>query len=319
MRDVHIDTGQQIASSMPSPLPGEAIFLTTTELTPQTLSQHASTLTTDDAVSTSTRLAVEGLDDFYDQSLGLHENLIPSQLSVLQSQDASPSESYRSGEITQVSPSSSVAHVPIFVPFSLSFQHLTDVKNIPSAAYLQSIEPQTMTVNLIVGIMALPLPRSVTVGRRWGREQEMQLLAMLVGDDTRSGFEITMWLSNNMPLDEGLAHRSILESQIQGLRQGDIVLLRNVALSTYQGRVHGQSLRKDVTKVDLLYRKRLDSADADGMYPAEVFFKSTGHDLVMAKTKRVKRWLINFVNDGMPDNFGEAATKRGIVLPPDTQ
>ena len=34
--------------------------------------------------------------------------------------------------------------------------------------------------------------------------------------------------------------------------------VENVALSSYNGKVHGQSLRKDVTKVDLLFRKKLD-------------------------------------------------------------
>ncbi len=194
----------------------KAIFLTTTKLTDLTTSQNASSLTNTNASTASMHTAAEALDDFYDQSLALQEDLTTSQLSEFQSQTTSLISSQGSEERTNPQPSPR---------FRIALQHLNDVKDIPSAAYLRSIEPQTMTVNLIVGIMALPPPRSVTVGRRWGQEREMQLLEMLVGDDTRAGFEITMWLSNKTATTEGLPRPGALEVQLQGLRPRDVILL----------------------------------------------------------------------------------------------
>ena len=176
-----------------------------------------------------------------------------------------------------------------------------------------------MTVNLIVGIMALPPPRSVTVGRRWGQEREMQLLEMLVGDDTRAGFEITMWLSNKTATTEGLPRPGALEVQLQGLRPRDLILLQNIALCAYQGRVHGQSLRKDVTKVSLLYRRKLDDTDAGGTFSSRALTESDGSDPIMEKAKRVKQWLRDFVSDQVPGNPTETAFDRRARLPPDTQ
>ena len=297
----------------------KAIFLTTAELTDPTPSHNESMLTNTNASTASMHTAAETLDDFYDQSLALQGDLTTSQLSELQSQTTSLMSPQWSEERTQVAQSTSASIIQNSPPVIIAPQHLNDVKNIPSAAYLRSIEPQTMTVNLIVGIMALPSPRSVIVGRRWGQEREMQLLEMLVGDETRAGFEITMWLSNKTPTTEGLPRQSALEIQLQGLRPRDVVLLQNIALCAYQGRVHGQSLRRDVTKVNLLYRRKLDDADAGGTFSSRALAESDGSDAVMEKAKRVKQWLTDFVSDEVPENSPETAFAGRARLPPDTQ
>ena len=75
----------------------------------------------------------------------------------------------------------------------------------------------------------------VTVGRRYVRKREMRLVELLVGDDTRAGFEITVWLAGDPQMAEEPAHRSLLSQRMPILRPRDIVLLRNVALGAYQG------------------------------------------------------------------------------------
>ncbi len=259
MRGLHTEIDQQNADSMPSTFPGGAIFSTPAELT-QHLHSQPSMMTSTSVSTDSMQTVAVDLDDFYAQSLALHEDIATSQLPETQSQTTNPNDTLWSDEKTKLSLPNCSEHARASLPFPISSLYLNDVKDIPSAAYLRSIEPQTMTVNVVVGIMALPSPRPVTVGRRWGREREMQLLEILVGDDTGAGFEITVWLSD-IHGNERLADRSSLEIQMRRLRPRDIVLLRNIALCTYQGRVHGQSLRKDVTKVDLLYRRKLDDSD----------------------------------------------------------
>lgn len=312
-----VHTDQQTLNFMPSPYPVKAIFLTTADLTAQTQLQDTSVLTSTNVSTASMLTAAEILDDFYTQSLAVHEDLTASRLSDFQNQTTSLSDSECGEEKPHLAPSKADNYIQSSRPFPAPCPHLSDLKDIPSATYLQSIGPRAATVDLIVGIMTLGPPRQVTVGRRWGREQEMQLVEMLVGDETRAGFEITMWLSSGSKTTGGLLQRGGLELQIQRVRPRDVVLLRNVALRAYQGRVHGQSLRRDATKVDLLYRRRLDGSDTDVIYNSRTLLESVGTDPVREKVKRVSRWLMDYVGDGdICDNDGEVSRR---PLPPDTQ
>jgi hypothetical protein len=319
MRDIHSDIGQQKIDPEPSSFDGPAIFLKTAELTPQYRSQQTSTLMKASGSSASMQTATQDLDDFYDQSLALLDHLTTSQLSEFQSQTTNPNDAPSSDDITQVAPPSPANRIRRVSSFQMTAASLKDVRNIPSAAYLQSIEPQTMTVNLIVGIMAMPPPRILTPRRKWGRQHKVRLMDILVGDDTRAGFEVTIWLSYEPDTTEDLLQQSLLEQKVLKLRPRDIVLLRNVALSAYQGRVYGQSLRRDVTKVDLLYRRQVDDSTEKGLYCAEGLLEPAGSDPVMRKTKSVKEWLVNFVGNDMLGDFGESSRTRQALLPPDTQ
>jgi hypothetical protein len=309
------DRAEQIVNSMLSCYPGQAIFVNTAILTPFSEWQQIGTFTSTNLSTASMHTAAETLDDFYNQSLAIHEDLATSELSEFENQ--SPSASTWSTQQTQVAPSCHAERASTALPFQISPEHLNDVRDIPSAAYLRSIEPQTMTVNLIVGIMALPPSRKVTVGRRWGKERDMELLELLVGDDTRAGFAITIWLANDVRSDQEPGYRDGLAQQMRRLRRRDIILLRNVALCAYQGKVHGQSLRKDVTKVDLLHRQKIDASDVGGLYSAEAMLKPGGKDPVLKKAMRVKQWLTDFVGNDLPCAGEGASTTR--QLPPDTQ
>jgi hypothetical protein len=326
MEQSYADADRDAVEPMPfnSP-PNNTLFLTTAELTTQSHDEQIGTQTSLNSSAVTTQ-AMEDLDDFYDQSLVFDENLTASQLSEFQSQldvgisqsgdgcderdERSPLLLADTASKTRIS-----LHLPIMVP------NLYNVKDIPAAAYLQSIQPQTMSVNLVVGIMRLSQPRKISVGRRWGREREMQLLEMLVGDDTRAGFEITMWLGNSKQKDlsGGAKHQNTLESQVQKLRPRDVVLLRNLALRSYRGRVHGESLRRDVTKVDLLYRRKVDATDHGGIFSSRDLIESAGSEPVIAKTKRVRQWLMDFVGQDMFIRDQKTSTTRQALLPPDTQ
>ena len=91
-----------------------------------------------------------------------------------------------------------------------------------------------------------------------------------------------------------------LRVMMEGLRVRDVVLVRNVALAAFRGRVYGQSLRRGVTRVDLVWRG--GGVERRGWEGVE-------------KVRRVREWVLGFVGGG-GDGGGR---ERGVQLPADTQ
>ncbi|KAL2866559.1 uncharacterized protein BJX67DRAFT_355110 [Aspergillus lucknowensis] len=96
---------------------------------------------------------------------------------------------------------------------------VTNLQDIPSASYLISIEPQTMTVNIIVAIITIRPPRRI-VTRQWGKE--LDLIEAVVGDETRTGFGVTFWLP---PQSDGVATHGSDNQRGEDLRKA-LMLLR---------------------------------------------------------------------------------------------
>lgn len=172
---------------------------------------------------------------------------------------------------------------------------ITDLKRIPNADYITRIQPQTMTINLIVGIISVSAIRTVRLRRRNG---VMDIVDLAVGDETRAGFGISFWLapvdSQHKPIDD-------LRKTISALRPGDVVLLRNVALTCWNGCVFGQSLGRRFAK-------------------NSTSIAVTADDECNTKVRRVKQWTSDFV--GVASGAKTTKTKAdetARVLPPDTQ
>lgn len=117
---------------------------------------------------------------------------------------------------------------------NLHAPHLRHISKLPSAAHIQSIVPQTITVDLVVGVVMIQPTRRVTV-RKTGRE--VDLVELMVGDNTNATLALNFWLSL-----ESQGQSLDLRMELQDLKVGDVVLMRNVALSQFKGKVHGQSL-----------------------------------------------------------------------------
>jgi hypothetical protein len=276
----------------------------------------------------STETASEALSQFYDHSLAVHKDIPPTLLSELDSEPASAGRSsFDSDAGTPTSPSSAI-RTPLQWPTLPvpQTQHLSDLEDIPSATYLCSIEPQTVTVNIIVGVLSIAPPRCVTTGARWGRERQSELVELLVGDDTKTGFSITMWLPPDLHVtwkdgatDMPDGSRSALRRSLRLLRPRDIVLIRNVALSSFRGKVHGQSLRNDITKVDLLFRKKQDRDDVGGSYTVQAVNSAGENDPQLMKVKKVRDWMVSFVPEPVTEVTSSGSRRRGRRrLPPDT-
>ena len=262
---------------------------------------------------------------YYEHSFAVHENIPSSQIVGAESFDESfttEAEDFSAAFSAGSSQSNSEGQL---ARSRLTSCHLSDLKDMPNAAYLRSITPQTMTVNLVVGIISVSQPRSIKT-RKGGRSVE--LVEMLVGDDTKAGFGINIWLP---PSSQERNHSALpnndLRSQILHLRPQDVVLAKTVALSSFRGKVYGQSLRRGMTTLDLLYRNVVDGDDARGAYrAAELEQGTTNDEPQVRKVRVVKDWVMRFVgaNTGALPSGREtksrlAGEKQMQALPNDTQ
>ena len=260
------------------------------------------------------------LTQFYEHSFAIHEEITsPRALDNESSFETSNSTSFEDSYIPSPLNDASSAG-KILSKSRLSSTSITDLARVPKADYLEAITPQTMTVNLVLGIISVPQPR-VIKARRSG--QTLGLDEMLVGDQTKAGFGISIWFSDPGNPNE---KESDLQSEVAHLRPQDIVLARNIALSSFNGKVYGQSLRRDTTTLNLLYRNKVDATDKAGAFGARELQDSGSSNVQVSKLKRVRQWVMDFVGAGtilpQPSLTKKPSTNQTHQLqdlPPDTQ
>ena len=234
---------------------------------------------------------------YYEHSFALHENIPSSQIVGAESLDDSFTTDPEDFSIALST--SSQSHHPEshqLTRSKLTSSHLTDLKDLPNATYLRSITPQTMTVNLVAGIISIPQPRTIKT-RRGGHS--IDLVEILVGDDTKSGFGINIWLPPSSPSAQHQDNND-LRNQTSHLRPQDVILAKTVALSSFRGKVYGQSLRRGMTTLDLLYRNVLDGDDVCGAFGAAELEQATTttttiNEPQIRKLRDVKEWVMRFV------------------------
>ena len=270
--------------------------------------------TESDSHPPSSAEAEELISQFYEHSIALHEAIPSSQ--IVDSDPSNQSSSSQSSSSSNYSLShSAVKRQKPAMPPSV---HLSELREIPNATYLKSINPQTITVNLIVGLISISAPRAIKLRKNGG---SVLLIEMTVGDETKAGFGINLWLPSSK------SQMGNLQQKTNDLRPRDIIMIRNLALSSFQGNVYGQSLRKETTKVDLLYRVALDKHDRKGIVHARDLDESENEDGYVGKVKKVRNWVMLFVGGGVGER--EIGTMEGVrkrrthmhahILPPDTQ
>lgn len=206
---------------------------------------------------------------FCEQSLAQHHRATSSS-QLFDDSEAVDDEttSFMTALSTELGPAVSAAPVPL---------HLSDLEDVPAAGRIVALQPQTVTLNLIVGVISVASPRSVTT--RWG--QSLSLVEVLVGDNTATGFAITFWLTADQAQ----------ESSVSRLQRQDVVLMENVALHVFRGKVYGQSLRKALTRVTLLWRH-----DGSGHYSTRLLDREdAAKHPQQEKARLVKDWTLHFV------------------------
>lgn len=263
---------------------------------------------------TTSESAEEVLSQFFEQSYARHNDIISSQVATV-SGTGLPLQSSDSSYSTTSSSTSQPLESFLRSKEIPLCGNLSDLKDIPTALYLNSIHPQTVTVDLIVGVISVQSPKLI----KTRHSVDVELIEVLVGDETKSGFGINFWL----PPSEAV--QGDMRKVLSGLRPQDVVLMRNIALSSFRGKVYGQSLRRGLTKIHLLYRNRIDRTDSGGCYKAADLASTTALDsridIQIKKTAKVRDWGLRFVNPGVKNRGGrkqESSVARDI-LPPDTQ
>ena len=181
---------------------------------------------------------------------------------------------------------------------------VTDLKRIPNADYISRLQPQTITVNLVVGIIAVSSIRTVRLRRR---NAEMDIIDLTVGDETRAGFRISFWL---VPVESQRKPTDDLRHTLRKLRAGDVVVICNVALSGFKDCVYGQSLSRRFAR----------NSTSICVVPE---IASEGPLQSRAKTERVREWTRDFVGVATRSRPSGLKTKNTTIssmpLPPDTQ
>ena len=236
---------------------------------------------------------------YYEHSFALHETIPSSQIVGAESLDESFTTEPESFSLAFSPSSQSHPEGQQLTRSRLTSSHLADLKDMPNATYLRSITPQTMTVNLVVGIISISQPRTIKT-RRFGHS--IDLVEILVGDDTKAGFGINIWLPPPPPRQNGThsAHQdNDLRVQTSHLRPQDVILAKTVALSSFRGKVYGQSLRRGMTSLDLLYRNVVNGNDTRGAFRAAELdhhgTTTTMYEPQFRKVKDVKDWVMRFV------------------------
>ena len=207
---------------------------------------------------------------------------------------------------------------------------ISDLADLPSSSYLSSINPQTMTVNLLVGIISISAPRTITT-RRNGTQ--VDLVELTVGDETRSGFGLNIWLpiqagqdSNNDRYQS--RETDELRNRIGQLRPRDVILATRVALSSFREIVYGQSLRKGMTTIDALDEQDHPAGHilGGGALDEEGNIEE-GRSEQDAKLERTREWVLRFVNGPRrEEEYRKKGARRAhsavdhlVSLPLDTQ
>lgn len=256
-------------------------------------------------------------ENFLEYSLALLQELESSQIddgdsTFLDDTTVLPSTSFSTTASTELSVQNSDESMGVPSQQVVTFRGtIMDLKRIPNARHLQMMHPQTMTINILASVISIQPPRTVRV-RRTGAE--MDIVEVLLGDDTRAGFSISFWLT---PVDSLRPFQPYAQGNLRGklneLRIGDVVVVTHIALSQFRGNVYGQSLSRRMTVNTSL---TVLSNHVGGLSGPNA-----------AKLERVRTWSKNFTGkrptaEDSPDLLRSSTSKRRhsqVELPPDTQ
>ena len=290
------------------------------------------------------------LTQFLEQSFALHEDVASSQPQL---EDGAGSQNSAAVTESMTISESSVVVSPPVPPLKTDAQigQITALKDIPSISQIISLRPQKIMRSLVVAVLSIPPIRPCK--NRWGRySRPADRLELTVADETRSGFGVNLWLppvaaeisaGHENHGESGItapAWPSSFNQEARALRLRDIAMLRNVALTEYQGKVYANS-REGLTKIEVLFRfsegSHEESSRERGRYRLKDLRRANRKgepDHLLEKTCRIWDWLVDFVGVAIEVGSASAMGKRKgneeewdtrrpkrlhIDMPPDTQ
>lgn len=218
---------------------------------------------------------------------------------LLSSTSSIATTSFNATTNTSFSASSASKLAMTLVPeFDLA-KEVTDLKQIPNAEFIAGINPQTVTVNVLAAVILIAPVRTVKLRKRPGNE--MDIVELLLGDETRAGFTVSFWL---VPAESQQEPPDDLRETLKTLKLGDIVFIQHVALYVWKDCVYGQSLSRKFTRNST----SLDVVNNGLNLPTAT----------RAKVDRIQGWKVNFL--GSRSKRSKTLVSDGeYELPPDTQ
>ena len=267
----------------------------------------------------------------WEHSLIVHDEVPSSQLLEPQNSSGTLGSVYSQEYSSESEDRNALRYENPSVRTHLERLYISDLVDMPNVSYLRSINPQTMTVNLVVGIISVSHPRRIQTRR--GRRL-VDLVELVVGDNTASGFGINIWLPVLPSAQDTDRTRDIdgwdskgLQHRVTTLRPRDIILTSRVALSSFRGVVYGQSLRKGMTTIDLLHRQAVSTDDESGPYSTWEDGGRKGEiSEQQSKVEKTSNWVLQFVaGPRVPAEAKQDCNERDSIethltsLPGDTQ
>ena len=261
----------------------------------------------------------EDVSHFYEHSFAIHQETDLCTSRGLTSNDSSLENTFDTALESDIIDADDDPQIAV-VKARLNRSNMSDLRDVPDARHLRSVSPQTVTIDLIVGVISISQPKLILTRRI----QHVELVELIVGDETRAGFAINIWLDVQKPDDKkrvGMnAEESGLRAQTLRLRPRDIIFARNVALGSFMNKVSGQSLRKGVTTIDLVCRNKIDASDERGVFRSRDIDVESMSNAKMARIKKTRDWVANFVGERPRLLHGRGRMENSVIsLPEDTQ
>lgn len=246
-------------------------------------------------------------DDDMSRSFAAHN--IPS------SPVADPSDLTISFATDTTSPFSSFnSLVPLSPLPKIKTAALVNLGNLPTANHVESIKLK-IRVSIIAGITHI-FPQRTFIPKYSNTVRSKQTL--VVGDETAVGFKIDLWLPPGPLTFAGKAFMDTVES----LRVGDVINVQNMVLGVWDKQVNGATVRKDQTRIELVYRTIFFDAKERRRWRAVDLDSSSDDSRGVEKVKSVVGWTREFLGAG--DRLDKKKTRKGYeeeetIMPDDTQ
>lgn len=208
--------------------------------------------------------------------------------------------------------SSFSSFVPLSPPPKIKIAALANLGNLPTANHVESIKLK-IRVSIIAGITHI-FPQRTYIPKYSNTVRSKQTL--VVGDETAVGFKIDLWLPPGPLTFAGKAFMDTVES----LRVGDVINVQNMVLGVWDKQVNGATVRKDQTRIELVYRTIFSDAKERRRWRAVDLDGSSDDSRGVEKVKRVVGWTREFlgVGDRLDKKLREGYEEE-TILPDDTQ
>lgn len=203
--------------------------------------------------------------------------------------------------------------VPLSPPPKIKTAALVNLGNLPTANYVGSIKLK-IRVSIIAGITHI-FPQRTFTPKYSNTVRSKQTL--VVGDETAVGFKIDLWLP---PGPLSFAGKTFMDT-VELLRVGDVINVQNMVLGVWDNQVNGATVRKDQTRIELVYRTIFSDTKERRRWRAVDLDSASDDSRGVEKVKRVVGWTREFLGAGdrLDKKMRKGYEEEETILPDDTQ